>query len=468
MKYGRLSLWYGIFDLAGSAAGWTIFCLLRDRVEMNSHPGTFNFSGEFITGLIAIPVSWVLMFLLTGFYTVSLRRSRIEELAYSLAVSIPYVVILFFILIMNNFITSSSAYLNLLIALFLLLFLMTYIPRLIITSVTARKVHNGILGYRTLIIGSNGLAYDTYKKIRDEKIRSGNILTGYVSVNNGRSELFEKRLEYYGNLKELPEIIRSQKIEEVIIAIEENEHNNISTIFRILEYRDVTIKAIPSLKDILTGRVEHTSIFGTPFLEISNRLMPEWQSNIKQIFDYSFAILMLILSSPIIILLSILIYFSDRGPVIYSQVRLGKNGKPFTIYKFRSMHPAAEAGSPLLSSSDDSRITQLGKFMRKHRLDEIPNLINVLKGEMSFVGPRPERPYYVDKIVGNAPHYLRLMKVKPGITSWGQVKYGYASSVDQMIERLEFDLLYLENMTLSIDLKILIYTFFIILKGKGV
>ena len=468
MKYSWLPIWYGLFDLAGSAAGWILFCLVRNNIEMNPDPGNGLMYGTFITGLVVIPLSWVLMYLLTGFYSISLRRSRIEELAYSLAVSIPFVAVLFFILIMNDFITSSSAYLNLLMTLFILQFLLTYIPRLVITSVTARKVHNGTLGYRTLIIGSNGLAYDTYKKISDEKIRSGNILTGYVSVNNGRSKLFGDRLEYLGYLKELPEIIGKHKIEEVIIAIEENEHNNISSIFRTLEYRDVTIKAIPSLKDILTGRVEHTAIFGTPFLEISNRLMPEWQANIKQIFDYSFAILMLILSSPIIILLSILIYSSDKGPVIYSQVRLGKNGKPFTIYKFRSMHPAAEAGSPLLSSSNDSRITPLGRFMRKHRIDEIPNLINVLKGEMSFVGPRPERPYFVDKIVENAPHYLRLMKVKPGITSWGQVKYGYASSVDQMIERLEFDLLYLENMTLSIDFKILIYTFFIILKGKGV
>jgi lipopolysaccharide/colanic/teichoic acid biosynthesis glycosyltransferase len=184
--------------------------------------------------------------------------------------------------------------------------------------------------------------------------------------------------------------------------------------------------------------------------------------------DFFLAIFSLMVLSPLILILAILIRISGKGPIIYLQQRIGKNGKPFTIYKFRSMQANAEQGSPVLSSKNDNRITVIGRFMRKHRLDEIPNFINVVKGEMSLVGPRPERQYFIDQIVQKAPHYIRLHKVKPGITSWGQVKYGYASDVDAMIERLEYDLLYLENMSLSIDLKIIIYTIIIILKGKGV
>ena len=424
--------------------------------------------GFFTTGLIVIPLAWVLLYLLTGFYVVSLKRSRLVELYYSLAVTIPGVFIMFFILLLMDFITRTEYYLHLLETLFLLQFILTYIPRVIITSITANKVHKGLLGYKTLIIGSNGLAYDVFRRINTEKIRGGNIIAGYVSVKNGKSGLFSGKLRNLGDLGQLPDIIRENQIEEVIIAIEENEHYLIGLIIGKLEYSDVTVKAIPSLKDLLTGRVEHTAIFGTPLLEIPSRLMPEWQANIKQIFDYTLAMVLMILSSPLILVLSLLIHYYDRGPVIYSQVRIGRNGKPFTIYKFRSMHQNAEKDSPMLSNSRDKRITPIGRFMRKHRLDEIPNLLNVLKGEMSFVGPRPERQYFIDRITEKAPHYLRLMKVKPGITSWGQVKYGYASSVDQMIERLEYDLLYIENMTLIIDLKILIYTFFIILKGKGV
>ena len=467
MKFRRLSIIYALCDFLASAAAWTLFFLLHLNFDLSRFSEGL-IKAEYIRGMIIIPVAWVFLYLLTGFYAVSLKRSRLVELVYSFSVTVTGVIIQFFIFLFLGFITENSLYLYLLEALFVFQFLLTYIPRLIITSSTAVKVHKGLIGINTLIVGSNGKAHEVFNRIKNEKISGGNLLIGYISITDSGNGLLKDCLPYLGQTEELPGIISDNKIEEVIIAIEGNEVDTIERIINLLEFRDVTIKAIPSLKDILTGRVKHTAIFGTPLLEISNLLMPVWQVNIKQMMDYFLAGFCLILLSPVILILAILIRISGKGSVIYSQERIGKNGRPFTIYKFRSMQAGAESGKPLLSSRNDDRITPIGRFMRKHRLDEIPNFINVLKGEMSLVGPRPERQYFIDQIVKRAPHYRRLHKVKPGITSWGQVKYGYASDVDSMIERLEFDLLYLENMSLSIDLKIIIYTIIIILKGKGV
>jgi exopolysaccharide biosynthesis polyprenyl glycosylphosphotransferase len=262
--------------------------------------------------------------------------------------------------------------------------------------------------------------------------------------------------------------LRELFVEEVIIALEPSEHGRIGDIINRLSLLDVRISAIPSMTDILTGKVKSTTIFGTPLLEVTHELMPAWQQNVKQILDLILALGSLVILLPMIIFLVAGVMLSSPGPVLYKQLRVGRYGKQFQIYKFRSMYHNAEENGPELSSKHDPRVTRFGQFMRKHRLDEIPNFINVLKGEMALVGPRPEREYFIRKITERAPHYIHLHKVKPGITSWGQVKYGYAENVEEMIKRLRYDILYIENMSLFVDLKILFYTAITIVKGRGV
>ncbi|HKK41817.1 MAG TPA: sugar transferase [Bacteroidales bacterium] len=189
---------------------------------------------------------------------------------------------------------------------------------------------------------------------------------------------------------------------------------------------------------------------------------------LKTATGYLLALVFSILLSPLAILLGIAIKLSGKGPVIFSQERMGRSGRTFTIYKFRSMIPEQEEGLSLLTGINDSRITPLGHFMRKHKFDEIPNFINVLKGEMSLIGPRPEQRHFVEQIIKRAPEYRRLQEVKPGITSWGQVKYGYATNVDEMIQRLEYDIHYLDNRSLWFDFRIAFHTLGIILSGKGI
>ena len=271
-----------------------------------------------------------------------------------------------------------------------------------------------------------------------------------------------------GSLADLRTIVKEHAVEEAIVALEPDEKERLSDILlAINSCGDIIIKITPDARDIAVGSIHQRSIFHSPFIVINNRLMPEWQYSLKRIADIVISLFALILLSPVYLVTAIIVKATSPGPVFYAQERIGHLGKPFKMHKFRSMYVDAEEAGPALSKDDDPRITPFGRFMRKVRLDEIPQFYNVLRGTMSLVGPRPERQFYIDQIVKRAPEYMLLQRVKPGITSWGQVKYGYASNVDQMVERLRYALLYLDNMSLTTDLKILLYTVIIIFQGRG-
>jgi exopolysaccharide biosynthesis polyprenyl glycosylphosphotransferase len=219
--------------------------------------------------------------------------------------------------------------------------------------------------------------------------------------------------------------------------------------------------------EILLGRVKMTNVYSEVLIEISPQLMPVWFSVVKRLIDVIASLFVLIIFSPLYLYVAIRVRLSSKGPIFYKQERTGLYGKSFMIYKFRSMYVDSEKEGPKLSQDNDDRCTAWGRVMRKYRLDEIPQFWNVLKGDMSLVGPRPERKFYLDQIAEKAPHVRHLLKVRPGITSWGQVKYGYASNVEEMIQRLKYDILYIDNISLALDIKILFYTVLVILQGRG-
>lgn len=461
---------YVLGDLLSSSVAWFCYNCMRYSVDPLhsgfSSLGAFLSSPMVITGQLVFPLLMMAVYYLSGYYNEVFRKSRVQELFTTLSSTGIITLLIFFLALIND--TSPRRRFNyeMIALLWGTLSVLVYVVRCIFTSYTSHMIKSRQWSFNTLIIG-RGAAGVAFGNKLDAMPRSlGYNIVGYVSIP-GENDVKDVSLPCY-DLEHIRQACDEHHIVELIVVpTRQNPEAVLDTVNKLFEL-NLPIKVTPTRFNVLLSQVRLSDMVGDPLVDISGSSMSEGAKNIKRVIDFIVSMLVLIVLSPLFLIVAIAIKLDSHGPVFYSQERIGLHNIPFMIYKFRSMRlDAEERDKPQLTSDDDPRVTRVGHFLRKYRIDELPQFWNVIKGDMSIVGPRPERQYYIEQITKRVPSYALLHQVRPGITSMGMVKYGYAQNVDQMVERLRYDLLYLENMTLLNDFKIMVYTIKTIVTGKG-
>lgn len=459
-----LLLNYIFADFFSAFFAWIIFKLIAFNYILG-HPISFNLDLFLESNIIG--VGWVFFYSFWGFYHDIIRKSRLREILNLFVISLigTFVMVTIFATIIFE-INIYKDYLKIVVTYFLIQYFISSFVKFWIMQYTKGLIKKRKIFFNTLIIGASQNAAEIYSEIESINQILGWKFLGYIEVEKNTG-VFGEKLIKLGDISNIEYVIERFNIQQVVVAVESEEHEKIQHILEKLEFYDIKISVIPDLYQIMLGHVSINHVFSIPLIELNRDLLPVWQKNIKRGIDIFAALFVLIVFFPFLLVVAIITKLTSKGPIFYSQERIGKNGSNFNIFKFRSMFVDSEKDGPALSSKNDNRITPWGRFMRKTRIDELPQFYNVLIADMSLVGPRPERAYFMNQIIQTAPHFKYRLRVKPGITSLAQVKFGYAETVEEMIRRLKYDIFYIKNMSLILDFRIITFTLYTVFKGRG-
>jgi exopolysaccharide biosynthesis polyprenyl glycosylphosphotransferase len=423
---------------------------------------------DVILSMLAVYFYWLIIFTFVGMYRTWFASSRFDELSTLFKTSFVGIFFLLFLILYDDSQHGVSSPFRFYIFMYWGIFLFSVgAGRLIVRGVQRNLLINGIGRRNAMIVGFNPKSQNLHNTIKNHRALGIDVVAYAEALNENLGKEYNG-IKVMGAIADLEKIIDEHIIKNVIISLGRHEEETILEVISRCEGKNVEIKIVPDLYDIISGQAKVSQLYAFPLIDIMPELMPEWEKKIKRLMDIILSFILIIITSPATMITSILIKLESKGPVFYRQERAGMNGKVFKIIKFRTMVADAEKHSgPVWSTKDDPRITRVGNFMRKARLDEIPQAINILRGDMSFVGPRPERPFFVEKLSHEIPLYKRRLKVRPGITGWAQVKHKYDETIDDVKVKLRYDLFYIENMSLRMDFKILFRTIFVVLFGKG-
>jgi exopolysaccharide biosynthesis polyprenyl glycosylphosphotransferase len=452
-----------ITDLLTISAGWTLYYLIRVRsglFDVNAEP-------DFWGPMVAVSAFWLLLFFVVGLYRPWYAASRFDELALLFKTVLVGSLILFFAVFLDDAGKPTGTNFRLLIAVYWADVLLTVATgRMVLRSIQRRMLIAGIGVHNTLIVGSSERSRELWGEV-DKYPALGYKVVGFIGLDRRRAGQQHRKVPVMGGIDDLTDVIEREDVREVLVALDSADHDRLLDIIGRCNGHRVSIKIMPDLYDIISGQARTNQIYGFPLIEITPQLMPPWEEATKRLIDVVVSALILIIGLPLWLLTALIIKLDSRGPVLYRQERVGRDGVPFNIIKFRSMQKDAEQQGPQWAGHRDPRVTRFGKILRQLHLDEIPQMFNILSGDMSLIGPRPERPMFVQQLLKEIPLYGRRLKVRPGVTGWAQVKQRYDETIDDVKKKVQYDLFYIENMSLRMDFKIILNTAYHVLLGRG-